>query len=120
MNRDSQKIFENYVAEAIGTQQGQAQMAEQDPSVQQNQPAAAAPAAAPTQTEMLAGIIANDDQQFLEQLFALPGVQELMKSKLQPAQGPAVPAAPAAPVAPAPEPQAIPGGELGNPPLQTQ
>ena len=104
MNKDSQSIFENYVNRLVEEQQPAAPAAP-----------AAAPAAEPqqqaaqagvTQTDVLAGIIANGDEEFLKQLFAIPQVAQLMQSKMQPAQPAQQQAPPQAAAAPAPAPNA--------------
>ena len=117
MNKDSQNIFENYVNRLVEAENNPAQ----DPTIAANQGVNTAPPAAPaaqpqqqaaqagvTQTDILAGIIANGDEEFLKQLFAIPQVAQLMQSKMQPAQ-PAQQQAPAQPAAaPAPAPNAAP------------
>ena len=95
MNKDSQQIFENYLAGGFnfgGTVEEQ-DAAAQDPTIAANQglntpaPGAAAPTAAAqagaTQTDVLAGVIANGDKDTLTKLFAIPGVTELLDSITQ-------------------------------------
>lgn len=110
MNNDSHKIFEGYaerLAEATGAP-SPLNPRQQQPAGQPAQPAqpaqqGAQPAGQPagqqaggeqlTQTDILAGIIANGDEEFLKQLFAIPAVAQLMQSKMQ--QAPAQPEQPA-------------------------
>ena len=101
MNKDSQSIFENYVNRLVEEQQPAAPAA---PAAQPQQQAAQAGV---TQTDVLAGIIANGDEDFLKQLFAIPQVAQLMQSKMQPAE-PAEPAQQQAPPQAAAAPAAAP------------
>ena len=95
MNKDSQQIFENYLAGGFnfGETVEEQDAAAQDPTIAANQglntpaPGAAAPTAAAqagaTQTDVLAGVIANGDKDTLTKLFAIPGVTELLDSVTQ-------------------------------------
>ena len=95
MNKDSQQIFENYLAGGFnfGRTVEEQDAAAQDPTIAANQglntpaPGAAAPTAAAqagaTQTDVLAGVIANGDKDTLTKLFAIPGVTELLDSITQ-------------------------------------
>ena len=95
MNKDSQQIFENYLAGGFnfgGTVEEQ-DAAAQDPTIAANQGlntpapaptgATAAAAAGATQADVLAGVIANGDKDTLTKLFAIPGVTELLDSVTQ-------------------------------------
>ena len=126
MNKDSQQIFENYLAGGFnfgGTVEEQ-DAAAQDPTIAANQglntpapapaPAAGAATAAAqagaTQTDVLAGVIANGDKDTLTKLFAIPGVTELLDSVTQsPATAAANP-----PVEMSPAEQAAAAGVQGN------
>ena len=95
MNKDSQQIFENYLAGGFtfgGTVEEQ-DAAAQDPTIAANQGlntpapapdgATAAAQAGATQADVLAGVIANSDKDTLTKLFAIPGVTELLDSITQ-------------------------------------
>ena len=126
MNKDSEKIFENYLAAGMIPMD----KLEEEEAPQAPQPEAEAGAADPG--SMLAGIIAEDPNSIAE-LAGLAEVQQWIQSKSQPAPEaqfapgaaikqhgqPDVPLAPAAPGAGAPQKL---GGQLpvGSAPAPTQ
>lgn len=108
MNSDSQKMFESYVN---GLSEAQGAPSPLDTRQQQG-----AQGQEPDPATKLAEMIASDPQ-IIEKLAQIPAVQQLLGGQ-QPAAQPQQAQAPQ-PAAAQPEPQSIPGGEQGNPPLQT-